>query len=171
MCRSFLSRFLALLAIPWAAGVHAASIPAPSPAVGRAQILLPASFINLMDMDFGYLSVTTAGTAILDSNTDEVTTTGGVLFLGRSPHAARFDAVSPSKNIVKIGLPKKPVTLTRVGGTQTMTVDTWTLNGTTTRNVVAHETFEFKVGATLHVGANQAEGVYLGTFDVTLNYN
>ena len=30
---------------------------------------------------------------------------------------------------------------------------------------------EFKVAGTLHVSANQAEGVYLGTFDVTLNYN
>jgi hypothetical protein len=52
-----------------------------------------------------------------------------------------------------------------------MTVDTWTINGATTRNVVAHETFSFAVGGTLHVAANQVEGTYTGSFDVILNYN
>jgi hypothetical protein len=72
---------------------------------------------------------------------------------------------------VKISLPKQPVVLTRNGGTEKMTLDTWTINGTTTRNVVAHQEFQFQVGGTLHVNANQVEGVYLGTFDVTINYN
>jgi hypothetical protein len=87
------------------------------------------------------------------------------------PHAARFEAVSPSKTVVHIRLPRKAVTLTRAGGTQTMTVDAWTLNGVDTRNVVAHETFEFAIGGTLHVAANQVEGTYNGTFDVTIDYN
>jgi hypothetical protein len=52
-----------------------------------------------------------------------------------------------------------------------MTIDTWTINGATTRNVVAHQTFSFQIGGTLHVGANQVEGVYNGNFDVILNYN
>jgi hypothetical protein len=94
-----------------------------------------------------------------------------VLLVGGSPHAARFDAVSPARNVVKISLPKQAVTLTRVGGTQTMTLDTWSINGATTRNVVAHEEFQFRVAGTLHVAANQAEGVYTGSFDVTINYN
>jgi uncharacterized protein DUF4402 len=117
------------------------------------------------------MAVTTAGTAVLDSSTDAVTTTGGVLMLAGSPHAARFEAVSPARNVVKVSLPKQPVTLKRVGGTETMTIDTWTINGAATRNVVAHETFNFRVGGTLRVGANQVEGVYTGTFDVTINYN
>ena len=29
----------------------------------------------------------------------------------------------------------------------------------------------FTVGGTLNVGANQAEGAYVGTFNVTVNYN
>ena len=39
------------------------------------------------------------------------------------------------------------------------------------RSVVAHEEFQFQVGGTLHVNAGQVEGTYLGTFDVTINYN
>ena len=170
MCRPFSLRLMALFAL-WPGAVQAAPASAPTPAKGTTQILAPASFIRLMDMDFGLLTVTGAGTAILDSATDAVTTTGGVLLVGGSPHAARFDAVSPARNVVKISLPNKAVTLLRVGGTETMTLDTWSINGSTTRNVVARQEFEFRVAGTLHVNANQAEGVYHGTFDVTINYN
>lgn len=140
-------------------------------ATSTARIVLPAQITKLYDLDFGLVTVTTAGTAVVDSNTGNVTTTGGVLFAGGLPHAARFEAVSPSKTVVHIRLPKKAATLTRAGGTETMTVDTWSLNGVDTRNVVAHETFEFAIGGTLHVAANQAEGTYNGTFDVTIDYN
>ena len=140
-------------------------------ATSTAKIILPAQIIKLYDMDFGFVTVTGAGTAIVNSNTGAVTTTGGVLFAGGLPHAALFEAVSPSKTVVHIRLPKKAVTLTRSGGTETMTVDSWSLNGVDTRNVVAHETFEFAIGGTLHVAANQVEGTYNGTFDVTIDYN
>ncbi len=140
-------------------------------ATSTAKVILPAQIVKLYDMDFGYVTVTGAGTAIVNSSTGAVTTTGGVLFAGGLPHAALFEAVSPSKTVVHIRLPKKAVTLTRAGGAETMTVDTWTLNGVDTRNVVAHETFEFAIGGTLHVAANQAEGTYNGTFDVTIDYN
>jgi hypothetical protein len=174
MCRPVLSRLLALLALvaPAAAYAWPPQLFGPNKnATGAAQIILPATITKLNDMDFGCVTVTTAGTAILDSNTGAVTTTGGVAFAGCFPHAAQFAAVSPSKTIVRITIPNRPVTLTRSGGTETMTVDTWTINGATTRNVIAHETFSFAIGGTLHVAANQVEGTYTGTFDVILNYN
>src|SRR4051794_25012733 len=115
MTRATLLRPWALLALLCPAASHAATVAAGPPAVGKAQILLPASFVKLMDLDFGSLTVTTAGTAILDSNTGSVTTTGGVLLVGGRPHAAGFDAVSPTRNVVKVSLPKQAVTLTRVG--------------------------------------------------------
>ena len=174
MSSPVLPRIAVLLALFAPAAAHAAPPQLFFPnrnATGTAAIVLPAQITKLNDMDFGFMTVTAAGTAIIDSNTDAVTTTGGVLFAGGLPHAALFSAVSPSKTVVHIRLPRQPVTLTRVGGTETMTVDTWAINGAETRNVVAHETFEFRVGGTLHVAANQVEGTYTGTFDVTINYN
>jgi hypothetical protein len=174
MNRPVLPGIALLLAFAAPAAVHAAPPQLFQPdknATSTAKVILPAQIIKLFDMDFGFVTVTSAGTAIVDSNTGNVTTTGGVLFAGGLPHAAQFEAVSPSKTVVHIRLPKKAATLTRSGGTETMTVDTWSLNGIDTRNVVAHETFDFAIGATLHVAANQAEGTYTGTFDVTIDYN
>jgi hypothetical protein len=174
MTRRFSSILVAIGALLAPAMAHAAPPQLFGPnknATGTARVILPAQINKLFDMDFGFVTVTSAGTAIVDSTTGNVTTTGGVLFAGGFPHAARFEAVSPSKTIVHIRLPKKPTIVTRVGGTETMSVDTWSLNGVDTRNVVAHETFEFAIGATLHVAAAQAEGTYTGTFDVTIDYN
>ena len=169
MRRTALRPIFGLIALAAPASLHAAA-PANN-ATGTANLLLPSAISKLDDMDFGFVTVTTAGTAILNSATDSITATGGVLFAGGSPHAARFRVLSPSKTVVHVRLPNKAVTLTRAGGTETMTVDTWTMDGASTRNVVAKEAFEFKVGGTLNVGANQVEGVYIGSFAVTVDYN
>jgi Domain of unknown function (DUF4402) len=171
MSRLFSFHLVGVCVLLCPAAAHAAFRGASPPATGRALILLPTTVTKVDDLDFGSLSVTTAGTAVLNSNTNAVTTTGGVLLLGGKPHAASFVATSPSRAVVKISLPNKATTVTRIGGTETMTIDTWNINGTQTRNVVAHQQFEFKVGGTLHVGANQVEGLYTGTFNVTVNYN
>ncbi len=171
MCRPFLLVAAAMVAPLSSAASFGAPVGAPQPATGQAIILLPTTVTRIDDLDFGKLSATAAGTAILNPASGAVTTTGGVLFQGGTPQAARFIATSPSKNVVKIQLPNKATTLTRVGGTETMLLDTWNINGALTRTVVAREQFEFKVGGTLHIAANQVEGVYTGTFNVTVNYN
>jgi hypothetical protein len=174
MSRPHFLRLALLLAFATPTAAHAAPPQLFLPnknATSTARVILPAQIVKLYDLDFGFVTVTGAGTAILNSSTGAVSTTGGVLFAGGLPHAALFEAVSPSKTVVHIRLPKKAVTLMRSGGTETMTVDTWTLNGVDTRNVVAHETFQFQIGGTLHVAAGQVEGTYNGTFDVTIDYN
>jgi hypothetical protein len=167
------SPFLAvagLLSIAAAAPAAAAPTFAADPANGHAEILHPVAVRKLQDLNFAYLSVTTAGTAVIDPNTDAMTTTGGVLHAGGVPYSALFEGVSPSKGVVIIRIPKNPITVTRVGGTETMTVSDWTLTGNSNRTVVAQQPFNFSVGGTLYVNANQVEGNYVGTFDVEIQY-
>lgn len=114
--------------------------------------------------------MTTAGTAVMNPNTEVLTTTGGVVSVGGNPYSALFESVSPVKGVVIVRIPNKPITLIRVGGTETMTVSTWTINGSSSRTVNAKEPFEFKVGGTLNVNANQVEGLYIGTFTVDVQY-
>lgn len=160
----------AALALAAPALAHAAPVAPVKRATATAIINTSASVRKLNDLNFAMLSVTTAGTAIVNPNTDTMTTTGGVLFAGGVPYAALFEAVSPVKNVVLIRIPRTASTLTRIGGTETMTVDTWTLSGSANRNVVVKEPFSFKVGGTLHVNANQVEGLYVGTVAVDIQF-
>lgn len=159
-----------LLSFATAAPVSAAPVAAAEPATGHAEIVHPVAVRKLQDLNFSYLSVTTAGTAVVNPNTDAITTTGGVLHAGGVPYAALFEAVSPKKGVVIIRIPRNPITVTRVGGTETMTVSNWTISGNSNRTVVAQQPFNFSVGGTLFVKANQVEGTYLGTFDVEIQY-
>ena len=122
------------------------------------------------DLNFAYLTVTAAGTAVVNPDTDTMTTTGGVLLISGTPYAAQFEAVSPVKGVVHIRAPKTPTTLTRVGGIETMTVTNFIVSGSGTRNANAREPFAFKVGGTLNVNAGQAQGLYTGTFTVDVQY-
>ena len=161
---------LGLAALFAPAPAHAAPVAPARNATSTVVIAPPASVRKMQDLNFASLTVTTAGTAIIDPNTDGMTTTGGVLYVAGLYYAAQFEAVSPIKSVVIIRIPRDPITVTRVGGTETMTVSNWTLSGSSRRNVAAHETIAFNVGGTLFVNANQAEGLYLGTFSVEVQY-
>lgn len=170
VARFFLS-IAGLLAIMVAAPAAAAPVIPNKQAKAVVDILPPIAVRKLQDLNFAILGVYGAGTATIDPNTDIMTVTGGVTHIGQTPYSALFEAVAPSKSVVHIRVPKKPAIVTRVGGTETMIVDLFTISGSDSRNVVAKESFEFSVGGTLHVNANQAEGAYVGTFDVDLQYN
>jgi len=156
----------AALLVPDAA--HAAG--ATTPANASIAVLHPLSLIRKGDLDFGAIARTGAGTAVIDPNTNVMTTTGGVISLGGSPTAATFIGAAGSASVVIIRIPKNPILITRVGGTETMSVNNFTLQGQDKRTLARQESFEFRVGATLNVGAAQVDGTYIGTFDVTVQY-
>src|SRR3954468_24358377 len=102
MFRSFRFPVLAMLALFVPASLRAVPPQLFAPnmnATGTTQIVLPATINKLYDMDFGFMTEKAAGTSIVDSSTGAVTTAGGVLFVGGLPHAAEFEAVSPSKTV------------------------------------------------------------------------
>lgn len=163
---------LALCALLASAVGHAAPKAAPTPAQATGTLLFPLEIVKNRDLDFGNIATTgTAGTVVINPETDTISATGGALLVGGgTPHAAQFTGAAKGNNVVIIRIPKQPVTLTRVGGTQTMIANNFTLQGLDKRSVAARVAFDFRVGATLNVGANQAEGTYVGTFDVSIQY-
>lgn len=161
----------ALAALAAAGSARAAPVAAGSDASATAALLYPLEILKKADLDFGYVAPATgAGTVVIDPETDTATTTGGVVLLGGTPHSALFTGAAKSSSVVIIRIPKQPVTLTRVGGTETMTVSDWKLQGLDKRTAAAKVAFDFRVGATLNVSAGQAEGLYVGTFDVSIQY-
>lgn len=147
------------------------ALPAVNEATAEAAILKPLTLLKKYDMDFGGLLASgTAGTAVLDPYTGAITATGGVTAVNGPTSPGTFLGAGTRRTPVQIRLPKNPVTLTRSGGTETMTVSNWTLDGNSTRQINAFEAFQFQVGGTLNVAANQVPGTYVGTFTVTVQY-
>lgn len=150
--------------------VRAAPVAAPVPPAAEAALMRPLTLVKLKDMDFGYLGAVAAGTAVIDPMTDAMSVTGGVTLLGGSPHAARFAGSTYSSAVVIIRVPNGTILLTRAGGVETIAVNNFTLDGQSKRTLAQAGVFEFAVGATLRPAAGQVEGVYTGTFDVTIQY-
>ena len=171
MRRLFLPFVIAAALLGFAAPAGAVPVGAAVPATARGVITAPVSIVKTADLDYGLLSVTTAGTMVIEPNANTIATTGGVTQLGSLWHAAGFvGAAGGTAVVVLIKLPNQAVVLTRTGGTETMTVTSLTVQGQNKRALAAMESFSFRVGGTLNVGANQVEGTYLGTFDVQIQY-
>jgi hypothetical protein len=150
-----------------------AALPAATPpteANGTAILLRPLTLLKVDDMEFGGLTVAAAGTAVIDPATNVMTTTGGVIAMTGTRHAALFAGAASGGAVVNIKIPKNPISLTRVGGTETMTLSNFTLDGPTKRVMAKSGSYQFRVGGTLTVAANQVPGDYVGTFDVTAQY-
>lgn len=167
-------RLACITALPLAllvpAVAHAAPVPAPTPPTARAALMRSLTLAKRDDMDFASVAALGAGTAVINPVSDTMTTTGGVVRLAGTPHAARFEGAASGSSVVIIRIPTKAVTLTRAGGSETMIVDNFTLDGQSKREMAQAGVFEFKVGGTLRVSAGQVEGLYTGTFDVTIQY-
>lgn len=159
-----------------AAAALLSALPAPLHAAGPVEtsastiILRPLTVVKLADMDFGWIGVSAAGTITLDPANGTVSTTGGVFPMGGTPRAAWFAGASSGNAVVNIKLPKQAITLTRQSGTETLTLTNLTLDGPEKRTMARASSFEFKVGGRLNVAAGQADGTYLGTFTVTVQY-
>ena len=170
MCRnSTLLRVLAA-ALLGAASSQAYAQATPSVSTARTLILHPATVVKVEDLDFGSVVVTADGTIVLDPVTNAVSVTGGVVPVSGSPHAALFVGAASGGAVVNIKLPKQPVTLTRVSGTETLMLSNFTLDSPDKRTMARTESFEFRVGGTVNIPANPVDGTYVGTFTVSVQY-
>ncbi len=166
---------LALIAQPATAQAITASSGA------QATIVEPLALVKISDLNFGRLaSRPTAGTVTVNPNTGACTVTGPILHVGGCGYA-EFGGQGVRRMRVRIQLPAT-ITLTGPGGT-TMTATNLTLGlapdltqlpgapGNPRYEIASNSgIFTFRVGGRLNVGANQASGVYTGTFNVTVQY-
>ena len=137
---------------------------------GSATLLAPLSVVKTEDLDFGSLiSSATAGTATVNASTDARTTAGGVIPAGGAPMAAHFTAAGRVGALALIALPAS-ITVTRGGGSETMTITSLSSNGATLRVLPLTGIIDVAVGGTLNVAANQVAGAYSGTFTVNILY-
>jgi hypothetical protein len=134
-------------------------------AEARARVLRALTLTNNTALEFGAV-VAAAGGGTVQISAAGARTCGGSLTCSGTVSAAAFDITGGTSGEVVTINADPSVNL--ISGANSMTATlvesaaTATLDGTGAAS--------FTVGGTLTVAANQAEGVYLGTFNVTADY-
>ena len=159
------SRSLALAAATIAVGLGSHQALATSQ-TGTAKAAIVAAIVltENTNMNFGFIIPGAgAGTAAL-ATTGTVTPTSVTYLNGAA--AGQWTATGTATQPAVITLDASD---TLTSGGNTMTVDTFN-HDAGGGPVFTLGTLSSHVGATLHVGANQAAGSYLGTYTVVVNY-
>lgn len=144
----------------------------------EAIVLRPLSFFKVNDLDFGDIIPSNAAGTVTIAPDGSRSRTGGVTLAGNNGAPARFAGLGSFNRQVNISLGSNMIWLTgpgirmrartfEIGSTPTAVLST---SPTRFRITSPLGNYNFPVGATLEVGANQAPGVYNGTFTITLNY-
>lgn len=132
------------------------------------RIIAPIAVSTVQDLDMGLvIPGATAGAVTLNPATGAQGLTGGVIYASPSGLPAQFAATGEPNHTFSITLGSPSVTLTGPGGTMNLALLS-TPSGTST--FTAAGTATLNVGGTLSVGANQADGDYAGTLQVTVAY-
>ena len=137
---------------------HAATASADA----SANILEQINVTKTSDLDFATILTGTSASTVVVSPAG-VRTCGTGLVCTDPVTAAAFDVTGTATQTVDVSADSS-VTLT--SGANSMTASLVTDVAT----IVLDGTDSFSVGGTLSVAANQADGAYSGTFDVTVNY-
>lgn len=146
-------------------------------ATARGTVLQSHSLVNGTALDFGIVTVDplNAGTVSVSASGSPVRTTGGaggVTLLPSSFSAARFDGLAaPLENVVLTLTPPTGGYITDAAN-DTITVSSMYVDQSNNLNRQANGSGNFTVyvGADFSLAANQASGVYSGTFQLTAEY-
>ena len=165
------SSIIALVLIGFSATVFA---QATASATGTATIIEPITISNAEDMNFGNIAINASAGTVELTPAGVRNELGGVTLpvVPGTVTAAELDVTGDGTSTYDITLPSSDYTITRVSGSETMTINVFTCStGAAGALVAGLETFQ--VGATLNVAGSQVPGVYTNAtgFDVTVNYN
>lgn len=144
-------------------------------ATATATIVSPIGATKTVDMNFGNVAVSGAGTVILTPEGNR-TTTGDVNLPATTGTiaAAAFNVTGENNFTYSITLPQNDYVITRDGGSETMTVNSFiSIPGVESGGRLNTGSQTLTVGATLIVSENQEPGVYSNPtgFEITVNYN
>jgi hypothetical protein len=177
--KSFSWKRLSLgLAAIGAAAIAMPAMAAQQQADAQLALVTPLSFILVEDLNFGkVIPANVAGTVTI-TPTGVRSATNGIVLVGNTHQASQFAGSGTNNQRVDISLGNNTIQITGPGAP--MTVRTFVIGSTPTAVLTttpqrfrinsATGIFQFPIGATLDVGANQVAGTYTGTWSVTMQY-
>ena len=154
-------------------GVFAQGNPtASATATASANIIQPLEIVKTADLAFGNIASGTSEGTVVIATDGARTSTGGVTLIeaGNVSNAASFDINGYADASFTIEVPASIVIETE-GGAEQMTVDNFVSSLGADSVLDANGEATLQVGATLNVSAQQAAGLYSGSFDVIVAYN
>jgi hypothetical protein len=127
------------------------------------------------ELSFGDFSAgTTQSRFRMDPDSGTIIPLGGnAVSLGGTRTAASFTAFGAPHETVRMTVSQSQIDLTRINGTETMRVDQFRFdggNGTRNRTLSASGSVEYKLGGRLTINANQTAGAYVGSFNISIDY-
>jgi hypothetical protein len=170
---------LGIILAAFSTGVNAQTGDTKS-ATATATIIAGIELTKNVDLNFGNVAVNAlaGGTVVLPATAAATrTATGGVTLpaTAGTVTAAQYDVDGEDGVTYLITFPSSSITITEPISTATMTVDNFVTNqshsSVTNQGILTGGTSSFYVGATLNVNNAQNAGVYVGTYDVKVDYN
>lgn len=127
------------------------------------------------DLHFGnFAAGTTQSRFRIDPDTGAIVPlSGNAVSLGGTQTAASFTAFGAPLETVRITISQNQIDLTRVNGTEKMRVDQFRFdggNGTRNRTLSASGSVEYRIGGRLTINPNQTGGAYVGSFNISIEY-
>ncbi|MFY7707422.1 MAG: DUF4402 domain-containing protein [Flavobacteriales bacterium] len=154
-------------------GVFAQGNPtASATATASANIIQPLEIVKTADLAFGNIASGTSEGTVVIATDGARTSTGGVTLIeaGNVSNAASFDVNGLADASFTIEVPAS-IVIETAGGADQMTVDNFVSSLGADSVLDANGEASLNVGATLNVSAQQAAGLYSGSFDVIVAYN
>jgi opacity protein-like surface antigen len=151
----------------------AAPVAAPTPANGKALILIPLTLTKINDLSFGsVIPSSSSGVVTINATTGARTFAGGVTGVASAAgNRAYFGgAGTPNQQVIMTMNPPAQLTST-TNASDTIDVLALTMDGSAIRTIdpVSHAFF-VGIGGTVQIAADPPEGLYQAPFDVTANY-
>ncbi len=157
-----------ILAAGAASMVSTSAHAAGATATARAKILKQVTVTNTSDLQFGTI-VKAPGTATVSIDSTGARTCGAGLTCTGTTSAADFGVGGTVGEVVTVSSDATVSMTNGAGGNMTATL-TPSATTLTLGALTAGYNGTFSVGGALTIAAAQADGVYSGTFNVTVNY-
>jgi Mat/Ecp fimbriae major subunit len=151
-------------------GFNTTALAASATANATATIVQAITIAKTADLGFGSVAPSATGGNVTVSTADTRTACTGGQFCSGTVTSGGFSVAGAPSFAYAITLPASAITITRVSGTETMSVSTFGHGAGASPALSAVGAASFKVGGTLAVGANQVAGTYTGTFAVSVDY-
>lgn len=137
----------------------------------------PTNILKTADLDFGLIIPGAGGNVFINAQTGARTSSGGIILAGATFSRGRFVAAGTPNRVVTLSLNPSPAIVIS-NGTANMTINQLRVsaNGGGPQPLGPNHTLNnigvinFDIGGRLIVGANQANGLYTGTFTLTMDY-